>query len=59
MTPADGTGPGGLDAVAARLRAAGKPFKVDAVAVMRERLALLNASVETGTPWTDKLVEGD
>ncbi len=46
-----------LAAFVARLRAAGKPFKVVVVAVMRKLLTVLNAMVKTGTPWTDKLAE--
>jgi len=34
-----------------RLRAAGKPFKVAIVAVMRKLLTILNAMVRTNQPW--------
>lgn len=41
-----------LRAFAARLKAAGKPFKVIMTACMRKLLVILNAMVLAGTPWT-------
>ena len=46
-----------LRALADRLTAAGKPYKVMMVAVMRKLLATLNAGVRANQPWTDKLAE--
>ena len=41
-----------IRAFAARLKAAGKPFKVIMTACMRKLLVILNAMVLAGTPWT-------
>ncbi|MHC1549788.1 IS110 family RNA-guided transposase [Phyllobacterium sp. K27] len=37
-----------------KLRAAGKPFKVAMVAIMRKLIVTLNAIIKTDTPWTNK-----
>ena len=41
-----------MSAFAARLKAAGKPFKVIMTACMRKLLVILNAMVLANTPWT-------
>jgi transposase len=41
-----------LRAFAARLKAAGKPFKLIMIACARKLLVILNAMVLTGTPWS-------
>ena len=40
-----------IKAFAARLEAAGKPYKVVQVACMRKLLVILNAMVKGGTAW--------
>lgn len=40
-----------IRAFAARLRAAGKPFKVVVVACMRKLLTILNVMVRDNQPW--------
>lgn len=40
---------------AARLEAAGKPFKVIVTAAMRKLLVILNQMVKTNTPWNPEL----
>ena len=42
-------------AFAARLKAAGKPFKVIVTAAMRKLLVILNQMVKTNTPWNQEL----
>jgi transposase len=42
-------------AFAARLKAAGKPFKVIVTAAMRKLLVILNQMVKTNTPWNPDL----
>ncbi len=42
-------------AFAARLKAAGKPFKVIVTAAMRKLLVILNQMVKTNTPWNPEL----
>ncbi|MGO4452405.1 IS110 family transposase, partial [Phyllobacterium sp. TAF24] len=34
-----------------KLRAAGKPFKVAIVAIMRKLIVIINAIIKTDTPW--------
>ncbi len=45
-----------IQAMAHRLTAAGKPFKVVMVACMRKLLTILNTIVSTGKAWNPKLV---
>lgn len=42
-----------IKALAERLAAAGKPFKVVVVAAMRKLLLILNAILKTNTPWKE------
>jgi transposase len=45
-----------IRALADRLTAAGKPFKLMIVACMRKLLTILNAMVKTNQPWHDRLL---
>ena len=47
-----------IKAYAARLLAAGKPFKVVITACMRKILIILNVMLKTNTTWNPKLVQG-
>lgn len=47
-----------INAYAARLSAAGKPFKVVMVACMRKILTILNVMLKTKTAWNEHLVLG-
>jgi transposase len=47
-----------IRACAARLPAAGKPFKVVITACMRKILVVLNVMVKTGTAWNKTLAAG-
>lgn len=47
-----------IKAYAARLTAAGKPFKVVLVACMRKILTILNVMLKTKTAWNENLVLG-
>ena len=45
------------EALATRLRAAGKPAKVAIVACIRKLLTILNVMLRTNTPWRENVAE--